>query len=491
MVLFIPLGIYAFSQQLATALYFASHCALRPHFLLISDADHRFTHELDAAGLAYSTLSPVRASIEMSVGSLGENNQSWLKAKSQSLLKGFLWWRQLWLRKRLAKRLVRPLAPRCSVVCQERLSSFLPILKALQDLKIPVILMPAAESSPDGSAWPRRDNYSLRAGLKNSSTPLGKFLRRPGITIANRGVQRWLPSQVYASPWGKMLFYSAAQIFLLGIMGMLPRNPWYQGTTFADYIMISGIDESAMYADARVDPAKLLFYGSHELDVLYDRWLNREELRHKLIEEYQLDRNRSIFIVALPPLWEQGMVTDEVHWRSINEILDALSRQDHNVIISLHPSSNRKHYSWIEEKYPVKISREPLTEILVAADIFVAAFSSTIRWAIGLGIPVINLDFWNLNYEMYINLAGYQTVTTVSEFDELIRRLASDPNLDCLSSSHSPVDPSTISREPPSNVLIDGRAKERLLGFIISLDGSAPDRADASNYTEPIPQQHV
>jgi hypothetical protein len=489
-VLFIPLGIYAFEQQLATALYLASQGGFRPHFMLIAKADHQFVYHLDAAGIPYSTLDPDQESGEVSVSVVSDNNLRWPKPRLRSLLKGFRWWRQLWLRKRVAKRLLRSLAPRCTIVSQERLHLFLPILKALRELRVPIILMPAAESSPDGCAWPRRKSWLLKAGLNNppaspedspypplvSERPGGSV---PGVAILNRGVQRWLPSQVYDSRWGRMLFYPAVKIFLLKIMGMLPRNPWYQGTTFADYIMISGIDEAAMYAEARVDPGKLLFYGSHELDVLYERWLSRTGLRQELIDDYYLDHCKSTLILSLPNLWEQGTASEEVHWQSINEILDVLSHQDCNVVISLHPSSNRSHYHWIEEKYPVKICREPLTDVLVDADIFVAAYSSTIRWAIGLGIPVINLDFWKLDYGLYRNLTGYQTVTTISEFDELVRRLASAPNNQGLNSGPSPA-------SDRRGILVDGKAKDRLLSFIQSLNGAAAAPGVSSKHTGPV-----
>ena len=191
-------------------------------------------------------------------------------------------------------------------------------------------------------------------------------------------------------------------------------------------------------------------------------------------------------MVSLPPLWEQNVTSEEVHWQSINEILDVLSHTDYNVVILLHPSADRNHYVWIEEKYPVKICREPLKDVVVSADIFVAAYSSTIRWAIGLGIPVINLDFWGLNYEWLRNLNGYQTVTTISEFNESVGSFAAATNNEGFSSGPSSVSPwaaQIVSEfEGPGQdvrgVLVDGRAKERLLGFIQSLSqGGQPSVA--------------
>ena len=498
-VLFVPLGVYAFDQQLATALYLASQSEFRPHFLLISKADHTFVDQLESVGISYNTLEPLRKASAAPGESSSNGSRKTLTSSIGSLQKWvlrfarrlpgislfrlfFLPWR-LWLGKRVAKKLVQHLSPRCAVVSEERLHLFFPILKPLRELRVPIILMLAAVSSPDGSAWLRRERYLLKAGLNKSSASPDNSPYPPlvgsAITVLNRGVQRWLPSQVYDSRWGKILFYPAVQIFLLRIMGMLPQNPWYQGTTFADYIMISGIDEAAMYAEARVDPAKLLFFGSHELDVLYEGWPGRTELRQKLIDDYQLDHSKSILIVAFPQLWKQGMISEEVQWQSFNDILGVLSHQDCNVLISLHPGSDWSHYSWIEEKYPVTICREPLKDILVIADLFVASYSSTIRWAIGLGIPVINLDLWQFDIRQYRNLTGHQTVTTVLEFDDLAKKLVAVPENRGSNSGPSP-------DRDRTGILVDGKAKERLMRFIESLDCDAATPPVASEHTAAV-----
>jgi len=498
-VLFVPFGVYAFDQQLATALYLASQSEFRPHFLLISKEDHTFVDQLESVGISYDTLQPLQRVSGKPGNSSSYDSRQTLTQRIRSLLKWihritrqlpgisllrlfFLCWR-LWHGKRVAKKLVQHLNPRCAVVSQERLHPFFPILKPLRELRVPIILMLAAESSPDGAARSRRENYLLKAGLNKSSASLENSPYPPfvsgGIAVLNRMVQRWLPSQVYDSRWGKLLFYPAVQIFLMRIMGMLPQNPWYQGTTFADYIMISGIDEAAMYAEAGVNSANLLYLGSHELDLLYEGWLGRTELRYKLIDDYQLDHSKSILIVAFPQLWEQGMTSEEVQWQSFSDILGELSHQDLNVLISLHPGSDRSQYIWIEEKYRVKICREPLKDILAIADIFVASYSSTIRWAIGLGIPVINLDLWQLDMTQYRNLTGYQTVTTILEFDNRVRELASAPKNNGINGGPGPISDGT-------GLLVDGRAKERLMRFIESLDSNAAIATVASGHKSAV-----
>jgi len=467
-VLFVPLDSYAFQQQLASAIYLMAQSELVPYFLLISEIDHQFVDQLSEARIPYSTLISVPQTGEGLDSSPSKQKPNHVGRGLFNELRGY---RQLRQKHQVAKKLARSLTPICAIVSQERPYQFLPVLKALKDLKIPTILMLAADSSPDSTAWARRDDHFQKSVLK---TPISAIL--------NRLVQSWLPSQIYNSPWGNVMFYPPSKILLLRMMRMLPNNPWYQGTTFADYIVISGSDEAAIYAEAKVEPSKLLYFGTHELDILHENKLKDEQIRHELIDQHRLDSNKKILIVSLPRLREQALTSESVHWQAINDILDVLSRQNYNVMVSIHPNCDLSLYTWIEDKYQVQILRKPLQEILVTADILVASYSSTIRWAIGLGIPVINLDFWGFNWRLYKNLTGYQTVTSLAEFDELARNFGLNLKDDGVKSGAATVNQSpdqdpdlSYSNELEKSgggIIVDGKAKERLLRFIQSIDFS-------------------
>jgi len=477
--LFVPLGNYDLKQQFGTALYLASHTDLRPYFLLLTEADHGIINQLNAADIPFRTIDPVFPNEHGSDRTLSNGGQKQPNFMARSPFKVFSWCRQLWAKNRLAKKLIRNLAPICTIISQERPYFYLPVLKAMNDLKVPVILIPAADSSPVGCAWLRRENYTLMAGLNDDQEPSDTVVGGLFTVALNRLVNRWMPSQVYHSDWGKMLFYPAVQILLLKTMGMLPRSPWCDGTSFTDRIVISGADEEAMFEDFGIKPSELLFYGNHTLDELYETWLDQTDIRNSLINDYGLDRDKKILIVTLPRLWEQLITSEEEQWQSIREILDVLSAQDYNVVVSLHPSIIGDHYNWIEREYPVKICQESLADILVAADIFVASYSSTIRWAVGLGIPVVNVDLWSFNWKIFPNLTGIETVNNIAELDELLRRFTTNANGSNLNDG---------SRQPgdSNSVIVDGRSKERLLSYIQSLDDSAKSTAAPSRNTERV-----
>jgi len=60
-------------------------------------------------------------------------------------------------------------------------------------------------------------------------------------------------------------------------------------------------------------------------------------------------------------------------------------------LLSVHPRSDVKSYEFLEEKYKCRILREPLSDVIGAADLFLASNSTTFTWAALCGIPSIAL----------------------------------------------------------------------------------------------------
>ena len=220
-ILFIPFGTFAFEQQLATALYFAARSDLKLHFLLISRYDHKFASQLDDAQIPYTVIDQSEDEEDASASRVISNSPSSAKPGLWSLLRLPRWSQQLRFRKKKTKKLAQSLMPRCALVSQERLLDFLPILKALRELNIPIILVPAGfDAWPGAPASIREDSYLLKAGLNDSVVPHGNRVAYFAVALLNRLVRRSMPSQVYETRSGTMLFYPAAHIFLLKLLGM-------------------------------------------------------------------------------------------------------------------------------------------------------------------------------------------------------------------------------------------------------------------------------
>lgn len=60
------------------------------------------------------------------------------------------------------------------------------------------------------------------------------------------------------------------------------------------------------------------------------------------------------------------------------------------------------------------------------ADVFVASISATIRWALALGIPVINYDCYRYRYDDYRGAQGMTLVEDQRSFAAALREICFD-----------------------------------------------------------------
>lgn len=485
--LFVPWGTYALEQQVAVGEYLREHTGLQSHFLFLSGEDRRSVEYLRVKNFPYVAMREEVLSTGAKRGGTPEGVRSTQQpGKFKRVIRRFPGGKgllellsigyqplitalqtastskRLQAEKRWARRTLRSLRPYCAVVSQERWIAFLPILKAMREEGIPVMLLLAADSSPDGGAALRKDGNFLSAGLSPARRHRDDG-PSAGRALINKLVAWWMPGQVYASRWGRMLYTAPATLVALKLCGMLPRSLWYQGTTFVNHIIISGKDEMALYEQANVDPRKLLRFGVPEMDTLYSKWQMRPQLRNELALHYGFDAHKPFIVFAPPPLWEHELQSEEVHWQSLRAILDALKPIYNQVLVSLHPKMAIEHYRWMENDYSARICHERLKEVLSAADVFVCSYSSTLRWAVALGIPAINVDLWDLRYTIFRGLQNYTTVTNIAG----------------LGSALASASLQGVTKTPLNgDIICDGKAKERLINLIRSF-------ADASATTSP------
>jgi glycosyltransferase involved in cell wall biosynthesis len=69
---------------------------------------------------------------------------------------------------------------------------------------------------------------------------------------------------------------------------------------------------------------------------------------------------------------------------------------------------------------------EPTEQLVPLADVYVASISATIRWALALGIPVINYDCYRYRYDDYQDAAGMLLVEDQHAFAAALQRIATD-----------------------------------------------------------------
>ena len=75
------------------------------------------------------------------------------------------------------------------------------------------------------------------------------------------------------------------------------------------------------------------------------------------------------------------------------------------------------------ERGNVRIGSWKTAEMVPASDIYVASISSTIRWAITCGKPVVNYDVYRYRYTDFLAVPGVLATEEQAEFRAVLQRL--------------------------------------------------------------------
>ncbi|MGD9123520.1 MAG: hypothetical protein PVG60_00425, partial [Desulfarculaceae bacterium] len=272
-------------------------------------------------------------------------------------------------------------------------------------------------------------------------------------------IARRLPLQVFMSQVGPYLFYQARSIMALYFMKMLSENPWCVGGGFSDQVALTGENDLRRYLKGGVDPNKLVVVGEPTLDDLFDSTKSKDKIKAGIIRSHGFDPQQKILICALPPFAEHRVFDWETHWKEIDFLMKNLADTGLNVLLSLHPKSSRKDYLKLEEKPRVGIAYEPLSKILTAGDIFVATFSSTVRWAVLLSIPTVVFDFYGFGYRLYDNLGGIKVISNREDFGPALDKLANDP-------VYYEGQVAQARKSAPEIAPLDGLARQRIIDLV-------------------------
>lgn len=254
-----------------------------------------------------------------------------------------------------------------------------PALIAAKQRNIPILLPYVTFSSVGGLLWSRRLNGEPK---------------------------RWFPFSVYRLAANFVLstmiregyFHQEPHVlFALRKLHGLSSNPWSIGCGLSDVVCVDSEITSKRYRSEGVPPEKLRLVGSPEFDVLFRGLESKSALRKHIVEKYELNPERRIIVIALPQFAEQGVLNWDEHWSEVRYILGQLVQIEASIIVSLHPRVEHAKYTFLEKEFEVKLSSEPLKNILPMADAFIAINSSTLIWAILCGIKPFILDYYGLD----------------------------------------------------------------------------------------------
>lgn len=173
--------------------------------------------------------------------------------------------------------------------------------------------------------------------------------------------------------------------------GTLSAYPWWIGNGSSDVVCVDSGHTARKYLEHHVRSGKIVVVGHVAYDKVFFSHANRQSIKQALIDKYSLASDKKLLILSMPQWAEQGFMDWDQHWAEIGSIIKAVASINNNLLLSIHPRSDAKNYAFLEGTYQCRILEEPLSDVIGAADLFLASNSTTFTWAALCGIPSIAL----------------------------------------------------------------------------------------------------
>ncbi|MBN1572789.1 MAG: CDP-glycerol glycerophosphotransferase family protein [Deltaproteobacteria bacterium] len=281
-----------------------------------------------------------------------------------------------------------------------------PFIKVANRYNIPSLIVPFSLITPMGTAKIRllKKDYKRNYSLKS---------------IKNRLASRFFPTWVYEYEGEKMLAHPVSWALASRIVGVFPDQPWSICGGEATLVAVENGFVYDLFKKQGVPEKKMVLTGKPSMDAVY--CASQKDKREVILRELGLSERDKVLLCAVPQLAEHEIMSWEKHWKEIEFLLSTFMKfSNMSVVLSLHPRSNLEDYRKLSEKYRATIAGRRIYELLPIADVFVATFSTTVMYAVGIGTPTVVVDFYSLGYDIYDNLPG---VKIVREIDKLAATL--------------------------------------------------------------------
>jgi hypothetical protein len=314
--------------------------------------------------------------------------------------------------------------------------------------KIPSLIVPFSLYSPKGDV----NNRIIKEDFEKD------FIARS----YQRVIAKKLFPQMLYSYQNQEIFFSPFYAALPGLLfGILPKNPWTLGGGHAARMAVENNFYRSKLVEQGTYESKMVVTGKPSTDQIY-------EIIHKgdmdlICNEMGIPSGKKVLLCAVPQLMEHELVSWERHWWEVIFLLDTFSRlRDVSVVLSLHPRSYPPEYQAVAERYGAVIAKRRIHELLPLCDVFLATFSTTVMFAVGIGKPTVVVDFYDLNYDVYDQAPGVVVVRRRDLLLPTLERLFYDKRYY--------TDMTALQKEHATDwVVLDGKCTERVVQEIYKL----------------------
>jgi hypothetical protein len=241
--------------------------------------------------------------------------------------------------------------------------------------------------------------------------------------IYNRLAEIAFPQWLYHHRDRWLLRRPGVRLMAAEALGVAPPTPWILNSSRATAVAVESKAMHDHYIAQEIPEAQLVTTGSVTDDLMHRALEQKDELRHRL----GLDPGKPVLLCSLPPNQFPRPQCQFSDFRAVVDFwLNELKRvEGWEIVVKLHPSMRPEDIDYVRT-FDVRISDLETTSLIPLCDLYNPSVSSTIRWALACGKPVLNYDVFGYRYREFASEPAVLTVFDSDAFSSELRRLTQD-----------------------------------------------------------------
>jgi hypothetical protein len=291
-----------------------------------------------------------------------------------------------------AKSQLITLSPSAVVVSEDSLSANLHFLQAAKELKLRIVDVPYG--------------YGFKADLETDlavKERRGELLRPNGSWEAR--MRSTAPNWIKTGPFAGATMFPPRYILGLHAAGVRLSDPWSIHGGLADILVVESERARKRYEADGVPPAKIHVAGSPYCDLMLHSAQQEQAALAALRKPHRIESGKTRFLVSWVPDYHDGGRAHLNEFASYGEMTLSVLRQLRDlpnaaVTVSLHPACPQPTAELLRSE-GFEVTPEYVIKLIPRHDAFVTSFSSTIRWPLACGKPVLNYDAYGWELQTF------------------------------------------------------------------------------------------
>jgi hypothetical protein len=256
----------------------------------------------------------------------------------------------------------------------------------------------------------------------------GVLVRPDGWAAA--GMRLVAPQWVKRGAFKGALMYRPAYILGAEAMGLTVRDAWTVHGGFADRLCAESEVNRRHYLAEGIPAAKIALTGSPYCDMVVRAVAQDPAALAAFRQPRRIGDGALRLLVSWPPSYHATRAS-HCDFASYDEMTRTVLGHLHelpdlDLTVSLHPAVDAATRT-VVTGLGIRVSDGYIIDLIPRHDAFLTYYSSTIRWAIAAGKPVVNYDLYRLGMDIYDAAPGVVRVETFDAMRTIILALAGKP----------------------------------------------------------------